>query len=229
MHTLYAKVEDGVVIETMPKPRWFFDDGVQVDDAYLATESIFPVNTSEDASKENMYFSKEVNQASDMVFDAQSNTVKNYYKYTTIPLEDVLEKVYTEKRSGVDAERDRNIFSNFIYQFSDGPGEVQLRNETDQRNIQVNGMAALADIVAGTPQITHVFMDANNTPHNMTAQEMLGMSTFAKNRGQHFYSVSWAHKHQGLAGIYTDNTKTNQQKIDDIVAYNIEAGWELPN
>ena len=40
---LYAHTKENKVYKITGKPKWFFDDGTQVDDTYLKNEGIFPV------------------------------------------------------------------------------------------------------------------------------------------------------------------------------------------
>ena len=47
MSEMYCKVENGVVVAVVPRPRWFLDDGVPVSDEFLIGENYYPI-TSED-------------------------------------------------------------------------------------------------------------------------------------------------------------------------------------
>ena len=221
---LYAHIKGNKVEKITGKPKWFFDDGTQVDDTYLKNEGVYPIDLTEDTTKENMYYTKDINTLNDLVIDEVNKVVKNYYKYTPIPLEQLLEKVYQEKRNEVVSKRDAMIFSDFGYTFPSGEGIVQLRNEIDLRNIQVNGVSALSDVVAGNASKVHHFMDGGNVLREMSAQQMLDMSNFAKDRAQVFYSVSWQKKHVDLKGIY-DGVGSVQEKIEGLLAYDVNTGW----
>lgn len=222
----YGKIENEKVIEIMVKPKWFFDDGTLVGDDYLETENIYPIpETAADYQDdfEEKKFYRMVNEKDDLVFDNTTKTIKNYFKYE----EKTLDEVYAFVQQDVINVRNSFIYSDIEYNFPSGMGFIQLRNEEDVRNIQVNGMEALKDIVEGNPTKIHYFMDESNTLREMTAQQMVDMTSFVKSVGQHYYSVSWTHKHGNLKAIYENDSLTDEQKIDELLAYDYRTGWVI--
>ena len=224
---LYAKIKNNKVEKIIDRPNWFMDNGQPVSDEYLKNQNIYPINIVEDSEKNNMYHNISVNDMNDMVVDVEKKEVNNYYKYTPVNKEVLLQKIYEGKRMDVDRNRDASIFRNFEYDFPNGKGVVQLRNDIDMRNIQVNTNEAMVDLINNEPNKIHIFMDADNVLHEMTAKQMTELGTFSKTRAQQFYNVSWNHKHNNLKNIYDDVSKSIQQKIDEILAYDTSVGFQL--
>ena len=225
--TMYGQIEEGKVVKIYHRtPKWYFDDGTQVNEEYLISENVYPIEDV-DPTKQNIYstISTNRNNLEELVIDETNKLIKNYFVYTTRPLEEIQEEVYTKKKFEIFAKRDSLIFSDFEYEFPTGVGIIQIRNETDMHNILVNGVDALRDIVEGTPDNIHIFMDRSNTIREMTATEMVAMAKAVKDRSQDIYSKSWIHNHQNLKGIYTDTYLDTQDKIDQILAYDVEKGW----
>jgi len=222
----YGKVENQKVVELMTKPKWFFDDGTIVDDLYLQTEHIYPIPESAADYQDDydfLRYNRIVNEKDDLIFDSQLKNIKNYFKYE----EKTLDEVYAFVQQDVINVRNSFVYSDIEYNFPSGMGFIQLRNEEDVRNIQVNGMEALKDVVEGNPTKTHYFMDESNTLREMTAQQMVDMTSFVKSVGQHHYSVSWTHKHVNLKAIYENDSLTDEQKIDELLAYDYRTGWVI--
>jgi len=225
--TMYGQIEEGKVVKIFHStPKWYFDDGTQVNEEYLISENVYPIEDV-DPAKQNMYYTMSTNRNNleELVIDETNKLIKNYFVYNTRPLEEVLEEVYDNKKFEIFAKRDSLIFSDFEYEFPTGAGIIQIRNETDMRNIQANGIDALRDVVEGAPGNIHIFMDQSNTIREMTATEMVAMVKSVKDRSQAIYSKSWVHNHQNLKGIYNNTSLDTQGKIDQILAYDVEQGW----
>lgn len=221
---MYGQIElDKVTRIFRGKPKWYFDDGSQVDEEYLIGENVYPIEQVEPQDK--LYYTYSQAELTDLVIDEENKVIKGFHIYTPKPLEDVLEKVYNEKKNEIFERRDQAIYTDMPYDFPSGQGVIQIRNETDLRNIQGNGVDALKDLVAGNTDTVHIFMDQSNTLREMTPQQMADMASAVKAQAQEAYSVSWTYNHQTLKPIYEDDSKTTQQKIDEILALDVTGGW----
>lgn len=90
---MYAKVEDNAIVEVLEqKPKWFYDDGNQVDDVYLATENIYPVI---EPSIENF----ELKNENEWVFNG-TNVTQTYFTIIepTIEINPLLQKATLNAR-----------------------------------------------------------------------------------------------------------------------------------
>lgn len=43
MYNIYIKIENGILGDIIPRPKWFTDDGEPVSDEYLISEGIYPL------------------------------------------------------------------------------------------------------------------------------------------------------------------------------------------
>lgn len=219
MADLYGKIDNGVVVEITPKPRWFYDDGSIVTDEYLISESVYPVFDDTIPEDFELYqglkYKVSINNKEELIIDEVDKVIKNLYVYTVKSVDEVYEGVKKE----IDEVRDINIYKDVEYQFPSGIGYIQIRNEIDLRNISSSGMAALSDVVSGNTTSTHVFLDRDNILREMTSQEMVNMSLFVKTRCQDIYSTSWNHKHVNLKGIYEDALLSDSEKISQMLSY----------
>ena len=162
-----------------------------------------------------------ISDKNQLIVDKNTKMIKNYYSLER----KTLEQIYTEVLLKIEHIKNEKIFTDVEYTFQSGVGVIQVRNETDLRNIQVNCMEAFKDIMDGNPNKQHVFMDKNNIIREMTAQEMVNMASYVKNIGQQIYSSSWNHKYVNLKSIYENDNLTDDQKIDQILNYDITLSW----
>ena len=105
-------------------------------------------------------------------------------------IEDI-ELIRSNKKQEVDNKRDEILSSGISYNFPDGVGIIQTRDQKDERNIQANTSAAQAYIMLNQPQTEMKFRDMEDVIHTMTATQMLEMCLYVKSYGQSIYEKSW--------------------------------------
>ncbi len=216
---MYAIIENGQVKQRTKKPNWKLDDGTFVSDDVLKAQGYYPIIEDTDLSKNEKKFHIFKTPIQNLVIDEVNKVIMNGLTY----LPKTLDEVFTEKCKEVDSTRDGKIYTDVEYTFPDNStGVIQIRSETDLRNIQVNGMEAMKDVMEGNSDKVHHFMTKENVLKSMSAHEMVNMTSFMKNIGQSVYEWAWQIKHVGLKGIYEDVSKSEEERIDLILNYNME-------
>jgi hypothetical protein len=107
-----------------------------------------------------------------------------------------LEDAKAKKILAINALREQKIYSDIAYEFPDGPGVIQLRNNQDVRNIQSLVSGAQMQIIAGNPDAPMVFRDADDNTRQLTATQIAQMGAYVLDRGQAVYTASWELKDQ---------------------------------
>jgi len=118
-----------------------------------------------------------------------------------------------QRKKEVDALRVQVIASGLPYDFSDGPGTIQLRNESDVRNVM--GVAASGQSLASMGSSETIsFRDAENVTHDLSPNDAILMGLAVSAFISAHYSTAWSHKDamQTLSG----------QALAD---YDITTGW----
>jgi hypothetical protein len=110
--------------------------------------------------------------------------------------ESVLLDAKAKKILAINALREQKIYSDIAYEFPDGPGVIQLRNNQDVRNIQSLVSGAQMQIIAGNPDAPMVFRDADDNARQLTATQIAQMGAYVLDRGQAVYTASWELKDQ---------------------------------
>ena len=118
------------------------------------------------------------------------------------------------KNAEVNVIREKKIAAGIPYQFPDGAGTIQTRDEVDIRNIQTNVTTALILNSVGETGSVMVFRDMENIEHKMTPQEVLQMGLYAAQVGQSIYTASWQLK-EAAAGMTAEQIKE----------FDAEANW----
>jgi len=101
------------------------------------------------------------------------------------------------------------------YDFPNGPGTVQLRNQTDITNILGVVVAGQALIGSGDTTTTLNFRDTEDVTHALTGPQVVAMGLTASGFISDLYGVAWAHK-DALSALFT---------LSDVVAYDITLNW----
>jgi hypothetical protein len=232
MQAKYGKVENGKVTQLFTsKPLWFEENKQLVSDDKLKDLGVYPVNLREldsfDSRKELMQYRGK----DELIVDEENKIINNYvYKITKSS-----NSLFSEISKKIDKMRDGQIYSDVPYRFSDTSYDlndewdvdfIQLRNDIDLRNVQVNGIAAMKDIMEGNSGAQHVYKDRGNVIHTISAADMVAMASHVKNVGQSVYAASWVHKHN--IKVIIDNPElTEEQKVDALVDYNILSNWPV--
>ena len=121
-------------------------------------------------------------------FDEETQTVTATYTLTDIPLETLIQR----KRDEVDQRRDQELSRGVEYMFPDGDTAiVQTRDAKDERNILINHNKAFALVMSGQPDAPMQFRTQDDVLRNLTAQQMLEMTSYVGEQGQDIYSTSW--------------------------------------
>jgi hypothetical protein len=131
--------------------------------------------------------------------------------------ESVLSDAKAKKMLAIDALREQKIYSDIAYEFPDGPGVIQLRNNQDIRNIQSLVLGAQMQIIAGNPDAPMVFRDADDNTRQLTAAQLAQMGAYVLDRGQAVYTASWALKNQ----------VNMADSFEALEAINISVGWPV--
>lgn len=97
-----------------------------------------------------------------------------------------------QKIKQVKQHRDWELSRGVEYQFPDGDiAIVQTRDSKDERNILVNGTKALTLVMSGQPDAPMQFRTQDDVLRDLTAQQMLEMTSYVGEKGQEIYSISW--------------------------------------
>jgi len=118
-----------------------------------------------------------------------------------------------QRKKEVNALRIQAISNGMPYQFADGMGTIQLRNESDIRNVL--GVAASGQaLVSMSSSETIAFRDSENVTHTLTPSQAVSMGLAVSTFISAHYTTAWAHKDamKTLAG----------QALAD---YDINTGW----
>ena len=118
-----------------------------------------------------------------------------------------------QRNNEVDALRVQTTSLGLPYEFADGLGTVQLRNENDIRNVL--GVAASGQaLVSMASTQTIAFRDSENVTHELSPAEVVSMGLAVSDFISAHYATSWGHKDamQNLSG----------QALSD---YDITTGW----
>jgi hypothetical protein len=119
--------------------------------------------------------------------------------------ESVLSDAKAKKMLTINVLREQKIYSDIAYEFPDGPGVIQLRNNQDVRNIQSLVSGAQMQIIAGNPDAPMVFRDLDDNTRQLTAVQIAQMGAYVLNRSQAVYTASWALKDQvNAAGSFEE-------------------------
>lgn len=130
------------------------------------------------------------------------------------PNKDALLLVETRqsKTTAVDTLRDAKVAAGMPYTFSDGTGTLQLRDNTDFRN--VIGLSATGLALVGQ-KATIKFRDQEDVVHDMTPEQARDMGIAMSACVSEIYQASWRHK-DAIGKL------TTKEEID---AYDITTGW----
>ena len=118
-----------------------------------------------------------------------------------------------QRKKEVDALRVQVIASGLPYDFSDGLGTIQLRNESDVRNVMGVAASGQALLSMNSTQ-TIAFRDSENVTHDLSPSDVVSMGLAVSAFISGHYSTAWSHKDamQTLSG----------QALAD---YDITTGW----
>lgn len=136
-----------------------------------------------------------------------------------------LEHVRVIKRKEVDRIRDEYIYSNVLYQFNGTQAYIQLRDDVDMRNIQVNGVKALAYIATGASDAVMYFRTEDDVVREMTATEMFTMVSYIGQIGQSIYETSWMHKDRIDGKIPYPSDGQYMDTVQKVRNYNVLQSW----
>lgn len=137
--------------------------------------------------------------AETITLDHEKKVAVVTYVVDAIPAEEIAESVAelkAKKILAINALREQKIYSDIAYEFPDGPGVIQLRNNQDVRNIQSLVLGAQMQIIAGNPDAPMVFRDADDNTRQLTATQIAQMGAYVLDRGQAVYTASWELKDQ---------------------------------
>jgi hypothetical protein len=226
----YGRIVNGKVVELYnQKPMWFTDDKKLLTDEQLIANNVYPINMRELSSFDSRKEIIQYRSKNDLLIDEENKVIYNYiYKISK-----TVDEVYKEKVDDVNNIRNSQIYSDVPYRFPDteyateeDTSYIQVRDEVDIRNIQVNGIEALKDIAEQNTTNVHYFRDFEDVTHILTASQILAMASHVKNVGQQIYIVSWTHKY-ALEQIYSNESLTDEQKIDALINYNTNTDWPV--
>lgn len=187
-NTSSAKVEDGVVVATgtfaqMIAPASPFREGFPEARAKAEFGVYRAANPSHDPALETLV-------ATAPYYDAQADAV---YSATVSPLS--VEQRKPGLRALVNAERDRRWPGTVD---ADVRGDASLvvpvdaRSDVDLRNIQA--VATVAQIAAGTPGATLDFRGANDVTYELTPAESVALAWAVQAHVSAHYAAAWALK-----------------------------------
>lgn len=125
-------------------------------------------------------------------------------------------------RERIDADRAARIAAGMPYDFSDGRGTVQLRNETDIINVTGVGTSGLMLTVAGDTTTKLIFRDKEDVTHTMDGVEAqafgLGVSAWISAH----YSRAWDLKTEVDAALALADETERCQKLATL---DFDTGW----
>lgn len=125
------------------------------------------------------------------------------------PLADAIRKMVEEQaieiasyvspaptKDQVSAERERRLALGCSVTLSSGQGPipVQTRDEVDHRNLLTLESQAMKAVIAGAPQTSFPFRDADDKTWSLTALEMMDMTAKVAAFGAGIFAKSWALK-----------------------------------
>lgn len=126
-----------------------------------------------------------------------------------------LEQVKAQVSAQIDALRDQKIAAGMPFSFPDGLGTVQLRKESDFRNVQGVASSGQALVVAGDTTTLLDFRDAENVTHPLTGLQAVQMGLSVSGFISARYKAAWVHK-DAIAAL------TTAQAVQD---YDYTANW----
>jgi len=253
----YGEIKDGKVIKLYDKkPMWFTDENKknQVTNEELVNLGVYPIINdldSFDSRKEIMQYKNK----SDLVIDETNKKITGYYGKIYKSVNSVYNEIKNKINNIREGQLKTDIpyqFPNTTYgklcldcgtisdtsntqcsncesaNLTDEKSYVQMRNEIDMRNIHTSATKALTYITNNNGETTMTFRDRDDISHSMTANEMLNFTDYISSIGIQIYSVSWDHKDNGLKPIYEDISLTDDQKIDQLLNYDIFANRVIP-
>lgn len=222
---MYGKIIDNNIVEIYTeKPKWYFDNGSPVDDEYLVEQNIYPLDIQdgmpEDYLELPIKYNKILNQPFQMALDLENKVIKNVFVYE-IKTANIVARLL---KNEIENQKNLNIYKDIPYNFPDGQGTIQCRNELDIRNIQINGIEAIKDLSLGITDKTYIFRDLEDKIHHMTLHQMIDMMTYVKNVGQNIFIKSWAHKNN-IDDIINNTELTEEDKLNQLYFYDFLSNW----
>jgi hypothetical protein len=128
---------------------------------------------------------------------------------------ETLSEAMTRRKAEIDELRNAKIAGGVPYEFPNGPGTVQMRNQTDITNILGVVVAGQALIGSGDTTTTLNFRDTEDVTHALTGPQVVAMGLTASSFISGLYGAAWAHK-DALSALFT---------LSDVVAYDITLNW----
>lgn len=139
----------------------------------------------------NADYDARIQNRSGPVLSLEDGVVTATYTITDKSLEFLIE----QKCRQVDNRRDQELSMGVEYEFPDGEiAVVQTRDSKDERNIMVNATKALTLVMSGNPDSPMQFRTEDDVLRDLTAQQMLDMTSYVGEKGQEIYSISWTIK-----------------------------------
>ena len=121
----------------------------------------------------------------------------------------------TQRKTEVDALREQAVSQGLEYQFTDSAGVIQLRNESDIRNVM--GIATTGQALAALGSSdTLSFRDAGNVTHTLVPADAILMGLAVSGFISECYATAWNHK-DAISAL------TGQPLAD----YDITTGWSV--
>jgi len=95
---MYGKIEKDELVKVYhQKPKWFYDDGTQVDDKYLASEGIYPIVDDRPQDFDELSYEVKKNTFDRLAVDHKRQVITNYYVYQRKPDEEIELRLYETK------------------------------------------------------------------------------------------------------------------------------------
>jgi len=130
-----------------------------------------------------------------------------------------LKKELNEK---INKERNERFYSDVEYNFPDLYDKnifhkdiIDIRDESDRQCFQDLAIDAQYHIFKGQPNHVCCYMPQSNNLKFMTAEQLLDMVLFLKERGESIYATSWNHK----------IAISMMQSEEELLNYNYKEGW----
>ena len=116
------------------------------------------------------------------------------------------------------------MFTDVTAAFPAGDKVIQFRDNTDRANLEsvCAGATALVALGQGDTQMVYRTLDDNSQVVTAAQMAVIGLGVLAAK--QAITDKRWVHK-DALHAIEVDAVKTSEQKLIDIAAYDITAGW----
>ena len=108
--------------------------------------------------------------------------------------EAVRQKAVEARQGEVEALRDAKIAEGMLYQFPDSTGTIQLRSDTDLRNVQGVASSGQSLVISGDASTTLTFRDQENSTHQLTGQQAVDMGLAVSQYVTAHYEACWGHK-----------------------------------